>query len=165
AGGSSGALTPDADSGAEDGAAGEDGAAPMVCAPGKVEACACPGGGMGAQACREDGSGWGPCECGDAGSGSAGGSGGDGGAGGSGDPRWWCMHGPAANGSPEWCKCEWKEHGNKNVDGCPALPCCYSRTRDGVHTCQCTDLILGLTCDDVVAGMPGTKQQSACPVP
>src|SRR5690606_22519736 len=57
AGGSSGALTPDADSGAEDGAAGEDGAAPMVCAPGKVEACACPGGGKGAQACREDGSG------------------------------------------------------------------------------------------------------------
>src|SRR5690606_13240873 len=39
--GSSGALTPDADSGAEDGAAGEDGAAPMVCAPGKVEACPC----------------------------------------------------------------------------------------------------------------------------
>lgn len=62
--GSSGALTPDADSGVEDGATGEDGAAPMVCAPGKVEACPCPGGGQGAQACRDDGSGFEPCECG-----------------------------------------------------------------------------------------------------
>lgn len=36
---------------------------PTVCAPGKVEACACPGGGQGAQACAEDGASWGKCEC------------------------------------------------------------------------------------------------------
>lgn len=62
--GSSDALVPDADSGAEDGATGEDAAAPVVvCAPGKVEACPCPSGAWGAQECASDGQGFGPCEC------------------------------------------------------------------------------------------------------
>lgn len=61
---------------ADSGDAGYGGFGERVCAPGKVEACACPGGGQGAQACRQDGAGWEACECGDGG---AGGNGGDGG--------------------------------------------------------------------------------------
>ena len=34
-----------------------------VCEAGRVEACACPGGAEGAQACADDGSKWGECEC------------------------------------------------------------------------------------------------------
>lgn len=36
---------------------------PPVCAPGKQEYCACVGGKPGAQICKNDGSGWDPCEC------------------------------------------------------------------------------------------------------
>lgn len=36
----------------------------QVCVPGQQVECACPGGVPGAQACREDGGGFGPCECG-----------------------------------------------------------------------------------------------------
>lgn len=36
---------------------------PPVCAPGKQEYCACVGGKPGAQICKDDGSGWEPCEC------------------------------------------------------------------------------------------------------
>ena len=37
-----------------------------VCEPGRQVSCACPGaGGEGVQACLSDGSGWGPCDCGD----------------------------------------------------------------------------------------------------
>lgn len=74
---SSGALSPDADSGSEDGATGDGSTGERVCAPGKVEACACPGGGQGAQACRQDGAGWEACECaaGDGGAGDGGGGG------------------------------------------------------------------------------------------
>jgi hypothetical protein len=57
-----------------------------VCDPGAQAACACVGGGQGAQICREDGSGWDPCDCGTTSSSasSSSGSGAGGGAGGSG---------------------------------------------------------------------------------
>lgn len=48
-----------------------------VCEPGETQTCRGPGACNGAQACRDDGSGWGACDCGN-------GSGGDAGAGGSG---------------------------------------------------------------------------------
>lgn len=81
-------------SGASAGAAGSAGSAgvagsgaggsALVCAPGKQEACACPGGVEGAQRCRDDGNGWEGCVCPDAGVGGAAGSDGgtDAGAGG-----------------------------------------------------------------------------------
>lgn len=37
---------------------------PLVCAPGKTEACPCPGGAQGAQTCNAAGSGWQECQCG-----------------------------------------------------------------------------------------------------
>src|SRR5690606_15703367 len=125
---------PDADSGAEDGAAGEDGAAPMVCAPGKVEACPCPGGGQGAQACRDDGAGYGPCECapGDGGAVGAGGSGGAPDDAGPDAPpdtsdwRWWCTHTPTGR-YVEKCECTFGASGNENVAACPPFNCCYLR--------------------------------------
>jgi len=40
------------------------GASGAQCVPGRQEACACPGGGAGAQACKQDGSGYEPCNCG-----------------------------------------------------------------------------------------------------
>jgi len=47
-----------------------------VCAPGKVEECACVGGlTKGAQTCEDDGSAWGKCECPGAQPASGGGSG------------------------------------------------------------------------------------------
>ena len=36
---------------------------PGTCVPGMSLGCACPGGGMGAQVCKADASGYGPCEC------------------------------------------------------------------------------------------------------
>ena len=70
----------------------EDAGPQRVCIPGQQIACACIGGGQGAQVCNAEGTGYGPCVCPrpDAGSetgggqGGAGGSGGAGGAGGSG---------------------------------------------------------------------------------
>lgn len=46
-----------------------------LCVPGKQDACACPGGTMGVQACLPDGSGYAPCQCG-GGTGAGGGTGG-----------------------------------------------------------------------------------------
>ena len=37
-----------------------------VCAPGTTNICLCPGGETGAQSCKDDGSGYDPCQCGDA---------------------------------------------------------------------------------------------------
>lgn len=51
------------------GQAGQSGA---VCTPGKQEACVCPGGSTGAQACRDDGRGFLPCQCGTGGNADAG---------------------------------------------------------------------------------------------
>lgn len=73
-----------------------------VCIPGATQECACPGGVKGAQACRDDGSGYATCQCGGSGSGGSAGAGGDagvsgggsggttGGAGGSCTPRSMC---------------------------------------------------------------------------
>jgi hypothetical protein len=60
----------------------------MICTPGEKAACTCPDGTPSQKTCLEDGSDWGPCECGgESGSGGAGGMGaggaGMGGAGGS----------------------------------------------------------------------------------
>ena len=53
-----------------------DGTAPGgVCTPGKQEACACPGGAQGAQACNAQGTAFGACECPDASAGTGGGAG------------------------------------------------------------------------------------------
>lgn len=45
------------------GAGGSTGAGDMLCVPGKVESCPCPGGETGVQACAEDGMGFDACEC------------------------------------------------------------------------------------------------------
>lgn len=63
------------------GQAGSAGA--TACAPGKQEACACRGNQQGVQICRDDGSGFLPCDCGSAGAGGSSGTGGSGGVAGS----------------------------------------------------------------------------------
>ena len=52
----------------------------QVCAPGRQEACACPGGGQGAQVCNTEGTGYGACAPCDANAGGSGGGGGEAGA-------------------------------------------------------------------------------------
>lgn len=47
-----------------------------VCTAGKVEACPCPGGAQGSQACKSDGSGFEACSCPGGAGGSSGGAGG-----------------------------------------------------------------------------------------
>ena len=55
-----------------------------VCIPGATQECVCPGGIVGAQACRDDGAGYLTCQCGGgSGAGGSAGSGGDSGPGGS----------------------------------------------------------------------------------
>jgi hypothetical protein len=78
-GGAGGASAGQAGQGA--GTAGQAGSASGVCVPGATQACLGPGACQGAQACRDDGSGYGSCDCG---SGGSGGSAGEGGAGGGG---------------------------------------------------------------------------------
>lgn len=57
------------------GACAGDDAGSQVCTPGKTEACPCPGGQFGAQACKDDGSGFDMCMCpGDTDSGGSGGT-------------------------------------------------------------------------------------------
>jgi hypothetical protein len=57
-----------------------------LCVPGKQDFCACPGGKQGIQACLQDGSGYGPCDCGGGtGAGGSGTGGSGGGAVGCGD--------------------------------------------------------------------------------
>lgn len=53
-----------------------------VCTPGKQETCACPGGASGAQACKDDGSGFEKCQCSTSSSSSGGGGAGTTGSGG-----------------------------------------------------------------------------------
>lgn len=48
----------------EGGAGGGTSSSGMLCVPGKVESCPCPGGEMGTQACAADGMGYEACECG-----------------------------------------------------------------------------------------------------
>src|SRR5690606_20058839 len=167
--GSSGALTPDADSGVEDGATGEDGAAPMVCAPGKVEVCPCPGGGQGAQACRQDGTGFEPCECapGDGGAGGAGGSGGAPDDAGPDAPpdttgwRWWCMR----DGDAE-CSCSYGAVGNENVASCAPITdrtCCYRvHIESRPSLCHCIYDYPPNACD-WKAGYHGGTVTATCP--
>ena len=64
--------------------AGGAGGAPAVCAPGSTQECVGPGACKGGQACKDDGSGYLPCDCGSGGGGQAGATGaaGEGGAGG-----------------------------------------------------------------------------------
>lgn len=63
----------------------DDDGGERVCAAGQQVECACPGGTKGAQACKDDGSGYEACACGAAGGGGAGGDiNGGGGTGGSG---------------------------------------------------------------------------------
>lgn len=159
--GSSGALTPDADSGAEDGAAGEDGAAPMVCAPGKVEACPCPGGGQGAQACRDDGSGFEPCECsvGDGGSGGSGGAPADAGTDAPPDLQWWCT------GDDASCVCKYAASGSRTFDACPQSgTCCWqTKATDGTpKKCECDDTPRDGSCS-ALAGLRGAVVTKGCP--
>lgn len=71
-----------------------------VCVPGVTSECACPGGAKGAQACKDDGTGYDTCQCASGSGGSAGSGGsstggsagqsGSGGAGGSCSPRAMC---------------------------------------------------------------------------
>lgn len=78
--GFSGSFTAGASgSGAQAGLGGSAGA--PVCVPGQQVACPCPGGSQGAQACRQDGTGYEPCVCPMGMGGSAGASGGAGAAG------------------------------------------------------------------------------------
>ena len=72
-----------------------DGGSQILCIPGQQLECACPGGTVGAQACRDDGSGYLPCDCsapapadgGSDASSDGGGPAGDGGDGGNGDEQ------------------------------------------------------------------------------
>lgn len=41
----------------------DEAAAPLICAPGLVQVCPCPGGAQGAQRCDDDGARWGVCVC------------------------------------------------------------------------------------------------------
>lgn len=77
----------EAGEGGTSGEGGSSGSAPQVCAPGQQISCACPGSTVkGAQSCKDDGSGYLPCEgcpSGEGGSGGASGSGGSAGDAGS----------------------------------------------------------------------------------
>lgn len=68
------------DGGGGSGAGGAGGAGgsggQTACVPGATQACGCPGGGQGVQACLGDGSGFSACDCGSGGAGGGGGSGG-----------------------------------------------------------------------------------------
>ena len=61
-------LTLNSDEFAEQGVPGEG----RICDPGDTKTCICPPQDGGAQTCKEDGSGWGPCDCGDVGGGGEG---------------------------------------------------------------------------------------------
>jgi hypothetical protein len=65
------AASPDASDSAfdGDGAGGGSTGSSGACTPGKQDACACPGGVMGVQACLPDGSGYDACDCGGGGTG------------------------------------------------------------------------------------------------
>lgn len=58
----------------------DDDTKPTVCTAGKVEACPCPGGAQGSQACKSDGSGFEACSCPGGAGGTGGGAGGPGAA-------------------------------------------------------------------------------------
>lgn len=111
---------------------------PLACIPGQQIACPCPGGEEGAQACREDGSGFGPClGCdteGEGGSGATTGSGGDGGSGGAGGCE------PAQNPCSIAANCGEIDRGCGVVAECPSCESSseYLSCNPRTHRCACT---------------------------
>lgn len=110
------AINDDSDAGQ-----GGSGGGERVCAPGKVEACACPGGGQGAQACRDDGAGYDDCFCKD-----------DEGTAEVPGWEWFC------NKTPEHsCMCTYAAQGDRNLNGCPVELRCCVRLDVGSKPSQC----------------------------
>lgn len=137
----------DNDSGTEaDGGEAGSGGGSAVCAPGKVEACACPSGSTGAQRCKDDGSGYEDCLCSD-------------GDGGTTVPgwEWWCSENGGA------CVCHYAAEGDAGMNGCrPQLNCCIRYDVGGKpNMCRCTDTVSHV-CGEI-ADLEGGSIVKRCP--
>src|SRR5690606_24324312 len=126
---------------------------------------------QGAQACRDDGTGFDPCECapGDGGAGGAGGSGGAPDDAGPDAPpdttgwRWWCMHKPPSGGYMETCTCTYGASGNENVAACPPFNCGYLREVNGITAeCHCLTVPVTTMCANRAENAGGVRVAS-CP--
>lgn len=113
-------------------------ALPLACVPGKQEACACPGGAKGAQACRADGSGYDACACPDGGAGGASGSTSSSGetttSSASATGGVWCVIGYGCTGSPTNVMCEYEATLGypMSAEGCDTMPpCCIKGPKSG----------------------------------
>jgi hypothetical protein len=114
----------------------------QLCVPNTTQECVCPGGIVGAQACRDDGKGYTACQCmvGDAGASGAGGAGGGGsagaaGAGGGCTPRTTCPA-PEGDGGAAICGALDDYCGGKITCGCDFGSCTSGLCTCGRMTAQ-----------------------------
>ena len=149
--GTGGAVTPtDAAAGSAGTATGGTGGGTPVCAPGKQEACACPGGAQGAQKCNATGTGYGDCACPDSP---------DAGP----QERWWCEADPSGHG----CHCTYGSTGKGSTSACApsAADCCVSGVAhdDVSRVCDCFDSSGDAAmCSNMALAYKG-KRVAACP--
>ncbi|MBM4357033.1 MAG: hypothetical protein FJ096_02885 [Deltaproteobacteria bacterium] len=122
----------------------------MICTPGEKAACTCPDGTPSQKTCLEDGSDWGPCECGgESGSGGAGGgmgSGGSGmGGGGGGSPTSTASGAPTSSGSSGTSMMATSSSTGGPLPGCQEDNCVSCRNSECAKL-LCTAEIIA--CDD-----------------
>lgn len=142
-----------------------------ICEPGKQITCPCPGDQEGAQACKDDGTGYKPCQCsgagGEAGMGGSGGSGGSGGIGGdSCVPTITC--GNINDGNPALCGSFMDDCGHQVTcpDQCQLPETCQGGPDTNKWSCGCTPknhcADLGFDCGSAPDGCGGEIGCGTC---